>query len=251
MKRTLFIRKASFFMLCFVSCIFYACSTSRQNSVSEQPNMLTLKEKNNGWVLLFDGKTTNGWHTYNKNTVSNNWKVSDGALTMDPNVKDDNAGDLVTDDAYENYEFLTDWKISEGGNSGIIFDIKEEPTFRDTYNTGAEMQVLDNIKADDNKKENHLAGLLYDMSGTAALSKPKPAGEWNQARILQNKGHLTFYFNGIKTVDVQQGSEEWKNMIANSKFKTWTNFMTSPKGKIAFQNHGHEVAFRNVKIRTL
>lgn len=244
--------KSSFLILCCVSCIFYACSSSRGQSASGQPNTLTSKEKSDGWLLLFDGKTTNGWHTYNKNSVSNNWKVVDGALVMDPKSKDnDNSGDIVTDNEYVNYEFVTDWKISEAGNSGIIFDIKEDPKFRDTYNTGAEMQVLDNVKAEDNKKENHLAGLLYDMSGTAALSKPKPVGEWNEARIIQNKGHLTFYFNGVKTVDVQEGSEEWKNMIANSKFKTWTNFMTSPSGKIAFQDHGHEVAFRNVKIKNL
>lgn len=113
------------------------------------------------------------------------------------------------------------------------------------------MQVLDNIKADDNKKEKHLAGLLYDLHGTAALSKPKPVGEWNHVRIIQKNGHLTFYFNGIKTLDAQQGSEEWKSWVANSKFKNARNFDTSPKGKIAFQNHGHEVAFRNVKIRQL
>jgi len=244
--------KTSFFILSFASCIFCACSSSKTNSASEQPNTLTQKEKNNGWVLLFDGKTTGGWHTYNKNAVTNNWKVVDGALVMDPTSKDkENHGDLVTDNTYKNYEFSTDWKISEGGNSGIIFDVKEDPQFRDTYNTGAEMQVLDNVKADDNKKENHLAGLLYDLQGTAALSKPKAVGEWNTARIIQNNGHLTLYFNGVKTVDVQEGGDEWKNWIANSKFKTWQNFMTSPEGKIAFQDHGHEVAFRNVKIRKL
>ncbi len=113
------------------------------------------------------------------------------------------------------------------------------------------MQVLDNVKADDNKKGNHLAGLLYDLSGTPELSKPKPVGDWNVASIIQKDGHLTFYFNGVKTLDIQQGSDEWKNMVANSKFKTWPNFMLSPSGKIAFQDHGHEVAFRNVKIRVL
>jgi hypothetical protein len=244
--------KASFLISCFASCIFYACSSSRGHSVSGEYNTLTQKEKNNGWVLLFDGKSTNGWHSYNKNSVTKNWAVVDGTLMMDPKLKDkDNFGDIVANSEYENYEFTADWKISEGGNSGIIFDIKEDPRFHDTYNTGAEMQVLDNIKASDNKKENHLAGLLYDMYGNAALSKPKPAGEWNHARIIQNKGHLTFYFNGIKTLDTQYGSDEWKNMVSNSKFKTWPNFMTSPNGKIAFQDHGHEVAFRNIKIKIL
>ncbi len=244
--------KTTISVLCLMSCILYACSTARQQTASEQANQLTTKEKNNGWVLLFDGVTTKGWHSYIKNSVSKNWKAVDGALVMDPALKDnDNGGDIVTDNEYENYEFTTEWKISEGGNSGIIFDIKEDPKFRDTYNTGAEMQVLDNINADDNKKENHLAGFLYDMSGTAALSKPKPAGEWNEARIIQNKGHLSFYFNGVKTLDVQYGSEAWKNMIAGSKFKSWTDFMTDANGKIAFQDHRHEVAFRNIKIRII
>jgi hypothetical protein len=244
--------KTLFFISSFVTCIFYVSSSAKAQSVNGQNNMLTAKEKTKGWVLLFDGETTNGWHSYNKNSVSKNWQVVDGALVMNPKSKGNgNSGDLVTNNEYENYEFTTEWRISEGGNSGIIFDIKEDPKFHDTYNTGAEMQVLDNIKADDNKKENHLAGLLYDLSGTAALSKPKPVGEWNQVRIIQNKGHLTFYFNGIITLDTQYGSDEWKNMVGNSKFKTWPNFMTSPKGKIAFQDHGHEVAFRNVKIKIL
>src|SRR3954454_6811487 len=112
--------KTSFLSLCFVSCIFYSCSSSKAQSISEQPNTLTQKEKNNGWVLLFDGKTTNGWHSYNKNSVTKNWTVVDGALVMDPKAKDnDNSGDIVTDNEYENYEFVTEWKISESGNSAI------------------------------------------------------------------------------------------------------------------------------------
>jgi hypothetical protein len=236
----------------FFATILIACSVANLNSTFAQVNALTAKEKKGGWKQLFDGKTTDGWHTYNKNRVTKNWKVVNGALVMDAKEKTkDEAGDIVTNNEYENYEFSTEWKISEAGNSGIIFNVKEEPKYPDTYTTGPEMQVLDNIKATDNKKENHLAGLLYDMSGTAALSKPKPVGEWNVAKIIQNKGHLTFYLNGIKTVDVQQGSEEWKAMIANSKFKTWPDFATATKGKIAFQDHGYDVAFRNIKIRQL
>jgi hypothetical protein len=184
--------------------------------------------------------------------MSPTWKVVDGAIMFDPKARTrGGGGDIVTDDEFEDYEFSTEWKITEGGNSGIIFNIKEDKKFSATYNTGIEMQVLDNIKAADNKKENHLAGLLYDITGTPALSKPKPVGEWNVAKIIQKKGHLTFYFNGIKTLDIQQGSDEWKSLVANSKFKTWKDFATTPKGKIAFQDHGHEVAFRNVKIRPM
>jgi hypothetical protein len=235
----------------FSATILIVCSIGNLSTFA-QVKSLTANEKKGGWKLLFDGKTTDGWHTYNKNRVTKNWKVVNGALVMDAKEKTkDEAGDIVTNNEYENYELSTEWKISEAGNSGIIFNVKEEAKYPDTYTTGPEMQVLDNIKATDNKKENHLAGLLYDMSGTAALSKPKPVGEWNVAKIIQNKGHLTFYLNGIKTVDVQQGSEEWKAMIANSKFKTWPDFAAATKGKIAFQDHGYDVAFRNIKIRKL
>ncbi|MGI8584632.1 MAG: 3-keto-disaccharide hydrolase [Chitinophagaceae bacterium] len=229
-----------------------ACNSQKKALSATQINTLTRHEQNNGWKLLFDGKTTKGWHTYNRDTVSKNWKVIDGTLVANPKEKTTREmEDIVTNNQYENYELALEWRISEGGNSGIIFNIKEDPKFTNTYNTGLEMQILDNIKASDNKKETHLAGLLYDISGTAAMSKPKPVGEWNAARIIQKNGRLTFYFNGVKTFDGRHESEEWKNMIANSKFKTWENFALSPKGKIAFQDHGHEVAFRNIKIKQL
>lgn len=248
--------KSSVFTLCIVASIFSACSSGKQQTVSkqtnQQPNTLTSKERKDGWVLLFDGQTTSGWHGYNNATTPSIWKVVDGSIMLDPKARTRGAGgDLVTDQEFENYEFSTEWRISEEGNSGIIFNVKEDKKYANTYSTGLEMQVLDNIKASDNKKPNHLAGLLYDLSGTADLSKPKPVGEWNEARIIQKKGHLTLYFNGIKTFDMQLGTDEWNKLVANSKFKGWPDFAATPKGKIAFQDHGHEVAFRNVKIRTL
>src|SRR4051794_31561957 len=116
------------------SIILYSCSTLKGQGFNGEPNMLTSKEKGEGWELLFDGKSTNGWHTYNKDFVGQNWKVVDGAIVLDPKVKDSRGnGDLVTDNSYENFEFSTEWKISEAGNSGIIFDIKEEPKFTNTY----------------------------------------------------------------------------------------------------------------------
>lgn len=245
--------RAPFCYLIIAACAFFSCSSAKEQSVTnQQPNTLSLKEKKEGWMLLFDGQSTNGWHTYNKTGVAPIWKVVDGSIMLDPKARTKGAGgDLVTDDEFENFEFSTEWRISEEGNSGIIFNIKEDKKYANTYSTGLEMQVLDNIKASDNKKPNHLAGLLYDLSGTADLSKPKPVGQWNLARIIQKNGHLTFYFNGIKTLDIQEGSDEWKNLVANSKFKGWADFATTPKGKIAFQDHGHEVAFRNVKIRKM
>ena len=115
------------------------------------------------------------------------------------------------------------------------------------------MQVLDNKDASDNKKQNHLAGCLYDMSGDSTVSKPKPVGEWNEVRLIQNKGHLTFWLNGIKTYEGQMGSEEWNNMVAHSKFsnKMFSDFAKVAKGKIALQQHPGSSEWRNIKILPL
>jgi hypothetical protein len=195
---------------------------------------------------LFDGKTTTGWHSYLK-TGPGAWKVVDGALQLDPKAPDQ--GDLVTDKEYENYELSVTWKIAEGGNSGIIFGIHEDPSFNETYLTGIEMQVLDDQKASDNKKATHLAGSLYDLK--APSSPAKPAGEWNEIKIRKDNGQLTFWMNGTKTVDVKIGSPEWQELINNSKFKTWKSFASYPKGHIALQDHGAVVSFKDISIKEL
>ncbi len=222
-------------------------------AIAQKPNTLSDAEKKEGWKLLFDGETTNGWHTYLKDTVGSRWQVKDGTLAFNPNGPEEGGGDIVTNDEYENFDFRLEWKISKGGNSGIIFNIQEKPEFQNTYLTGPEMQVLDNIDAADNKKETRLAGSLYDMAGGAAVSKPKPIGEWNQVRILQNNGHLTFWLNGIQTFDGQIGSDEWNKMVANSKFsaKEFADFAKVAKGKIALQQHPGSTQWRNIKIRPL
>jgi hypothetical protein len=221
--------------------------------LAQADNTLTKQEKKEGWKLLFDGKTTKGWHTYLRDTVGSKWQVRNGVIVFDPSQPRSGGGDIVTNDIYENYELNLEWKISAGGNSGIIFDIQEDPKYQATYVTGPEMQVLDNIGADDNKKENHLAGCLYDMSGSAAVSKPVPVGEWNKVRLVQNHGHLTFWLNGTQTFDGQIGSDEWNAMIANSKFKNkaFADFAKVAKGKIALQEHPGSSEWKNIKIKAL
>ncbi|HXD79014.1 MAG TPA: DUF1080 domain-containing protein [Puia sp.] len=220
---------------------------------AQTPNTLTEKEKAAGWKLLFDGKTTNGWHTYLRDTVGSRWQVRNGALIFDPAKPESGGGDIVTNGIYENYELELQWKISKGGNSGIIFDVQEDPKYPATYITGPEMQVLDNIDADDNKKQNHLAGCLYDMAGDSSVSKPRPVGEWNQVRLIQDHGHLTFWLNGVRTFDGQIGSEAWKGMVASSKFrnKVFADFAKVARGQIALQQHPGSSEWRNIKIRLL
>jgi hypothetical protein len=221
--------------------------------LAQQPNTLTKKEKKQGWKLLFNGKNTQGWHTFQRDTVGSRWQVKDGNLVFDPTQPESGGGDIVTNGVYENYELNLEWRISKGGNSGIIFDVQEDPKYNATYQTGPEMQVLDNIDADDNKKQNHLAGCLYDMSGDATVSKPVPVGGWNKVRLIQDKGHLTFYLNGVKTFEGQMGSAAWDKMVAGSKFadKYFADFGKIAKGHIALQQHPGSSAWRNIKIREL
>lgn len=197
---------------------------------------------------LFDGKTTQGWHTYLQSTVTPAWSVVDGALQLDPAAA--GQGDLVTNGEYENFELALEWKIAEGGNSGIIFGVHEDPAMHATYDTGIEMQVLDDKSAPDNKKPSHRAGSLYDML-PPAHDVVKPAGEWNRVKLRKDHGHLTFWLNGTQTVDVQMGSPEWQKLLANSKFKDWKNFAAYPKGHIALQDHEAKVAFRDIMLTPL
>jgi hypothetical protein len=195
---------------------------------------------------LFDGKTTDGWHSYLK-TGPGAWKVVDGALQLDP--KAEGQGDLVSNKEYENYELSLQWKIAEGGNSGIIFGVHEDPSFAATYLTGIEMQILDDAKAEDNKLATHRAGALYDMR---APSHPaKPAGQWNKVKIRKQNGRRTVWLNSDKVIDTKMGSPEWQEMLNKSKFKTWKGFAAYPKGHIALQDHGAVVAFRDISIKEL
>lgn len=232
-----------------VACLVVSLFLVGMGTVAAQElNTLSKKEKKQGWKLLFDGQTTEGWHTYLKDKAGASWTVSEGALAFDPQGGE--GGDLVTDGEYENYELSLEWKIEEGGNSGIIFNVHEDPKFGATYITGPEMQVLDNEKAHDNKEDDHLAGSLYDMI-PVGRDVAKPAGEWNHARVRLKDAHLTLWLNGTKTADVTIGSDQWNELIAASKFKTWEHFGKYLKGRIALQDHGNRVWYRNIKIREL
>ena len=212
-------------------------------------NTLTEKEKKDGWKLLFDGTSTKGWKTFNSDSAVTAWKASDGTLMLDSNAKK-GRGDLLTAQAYENYELTIDWKISACGNSGIIFNVVEDKKYRATYLTGPEMQVLDNTCHPDAKIIKHRAGDLYDLI-TSAKETVKPAGEWNTARLVSNHGKMEFWLNGFKSVSFTMHNTEWNDMVAKSKFKTMPDFGKATKGHIALQDHGDQVWYRNIKIKEL
>jgi hypothetical protein len=212
-------------------------------------NALTKKEKKEGWTLLFDGKSTAGWRTFNSTAAGAAWKVEDGALTLESKAKE-GRGDLLTDKSYENYELTIEWKISACGNSGVIFNVVEDPKYKATYHTGPEMQVLDNTCHPDAKIIKHRAGDLYDLI-SVSKETVKPAGEWNVAKLVSDHGKMQFWLNGEQLVTFTMHDAAWDAMVAGSKFKSMPDFGKATGGHIALQDHGDQVWFRNIKIREL
>ncbi|QMU31276.1 3-keto-disaccharide hydrolase [Adhaeribacter radiodurans] len=227
----------------------YAGTLKVRQTTGKSDNTLTAAEKKAGYTLLFDGKTINQFRGFRKENVPASWGVEDGAITL----VGKGAGDLITKNQYENYELLLDWKISEGGNSGIIYNVSEDPQYEATYHTGPEMQVLDNDKHPDakqGKNGNRQAGANYDM---IPLSAPavKPVGQWNHVKLVVNKGHVEHWLNGKKVVEYQLGSPEWQALVKESKFASMPGYGKIKKGHIALQDHGDKVWYKNIKIRQL
>jgi alpha-3'-ketoglucosidase len=210
----------------------------------------------NGFVSIFDGTTTTGWRGYNKPAFpESGWEVVDGTLHCIGSGAGEagSAGDIIFDKKLTDFELELEWKISEGGNSGIFIlgqEIPEEPI----YKSSPEMQILDNDKHPDARlgvDGNRMAGSLYDLI-PAKPQNTKPAGEWNKAGILVYQGTVVFSSNGANVVEFHLWTEDWKKMVGESKFKDWEWFLNPAKeGYIGFQDHGNDVWFRNIKLKEL
>jgi len=219
-------------------------------------NMLTKKEKKEGWALLFDGKSANGWSGYNKTAFpEKGWAVEEGTLHVIGSSRGEagGGGDLLFDKKFRNFELSIEWKVSEGGNSGIFYLAQEIPG-EPVWKSAPEMQILDNEKHPDAKlgvDGNRAAGSLYDLI-PGDFKAVKPAGQWNQVRIMVYKGTVVHYVNGKAVLEYHLWTEDWKNMVLNSKFKDYEWFLnTAEEGYIVLQDHGDDVWFRNIKIREM
>ena len=204
-----------------------------------------------GWTYLFDGTSTEGWRGYNKGTFpSEGWITEDGTLR---HVAGAGGGDIIYDKKFSNFELSFEWKISDGGNSGVFILAQEIPE-QAIYMSAPEFQILDNDKHPDAKlgiNGNRTATSLYDMI-PANPQNTKPAGEWNSAGIIVNNGKVSYLSNGETVVEFTIWTDEWYAMVANSKFKDWPYFVNPAKeGYIGLQDHGDDVWFRNVKIKEL
>ena len=225
-------------------CAGFTFSDNAFSNTTGADNTLTEEEVSQGWQLLFDGKTLDGWRNFKKDTASSKWQVVDGALVLTAK----RGGDLITQAQFENFDLKIDWWISDTGNSGIFVLADEEG--RRVYAHAPEVQILDNEKHPDNKLENHLAGSLYDMVAAPAASH-KPAETWNTTQIKHNRGQLSIWHNGHLVTDIKIGSPQWQTLVAQSKFARWQGFAKNTAGYIGLQDHGDIVKFKNIKLRQL
>ena len=206
-----------------------------------------VKAQGKGWQSLFDGKTLKGWRQASKDSVPTaGWGVVDGELVFDPSKG--HGGDVVTEKTFKDFELSVDFKISEGGNSGIKYFLLPNT------NLGCEFQIIDDSKHPDAKlgrDGDRTTGSLYDIIPAPANKPMKPAGEWNNARIIVRGDKVEHWLNGTKILSYDRSSDEFKKAIALSKFKTTKNFaMTSPS-PILLQAHGDLVHYKNIKIKEL
>ncbi|MCJ8167064.1 DUF1080 domain-containing protein [Pontibacter sp. E15-1] len=241
------------FAFCALAALFscQSSTTDTETTMSEENTEATPAEAE--WTTLFDGQSIQGWHTYGQDAVGKAWKIDEGALYLDPSAKSDGqgGGDLVTDNAYDDFHLKLDWKIAKNGNSGIIFYVQEEPAkYQNTYNTGLEMQVLDNDGHPDAKINKHRAGDLYDLVASSPETV-KPAGEWNHVEIISKDGTLELFQNGTKVVTTTLWDDNWKTMVTGSKFAEMPDWGTFKSGKIALQDHGNAVWYKNIMIQEL
>lgn len=197
-----------------------------------------------GWISLFDGKSLKGWAPYKGKKIGDAWVVQDGML----HLKGAGGGTIITKKQFDNFILEFDWKISPGGNSGIMYRVRKGD--KAAYFSGPEYQILDNDKHRDGKNPKTSAAALYAMV-PAKDGKLQPVGEWNKAKIVLKGSHLEHWLNGKKVVDIEINGPRWKELVNASKFKTWEPFGQMKKGHIAFQDHGDPVWYRNIRLKPL
>lgn len=200
------------------------------------------------WMVLFDGTNLDHWKGYGREEVQSGWQIEDGTLAFVPGNE---GGDLITKEQFDDFEMTLEWKISERGNSGIFYRGLEG--YGAIWETAPEMQVLDNEGPEqhpDSEDPTHRAGAVYDLWAPPD-NVVRPAGEWNEVRIVADGPHVEHWLNGVKVAEYEQWSDTWNAEVAASKFKDMPDFGTAREGHIGLQDHGDRVWYRNIKIRRL
>lgn len=206
-------------------------------------NMLTESETEGGWELLFDGRTLDGWRAYHGSGLPGGWSVEEGMI-----VRTGEGGDIMTRDVFRDFELSLEWRLDEGGNSGVFY--RAAPGEEWIYHSAPEMQVLDDDRHPDGRSELTSAGANYGLH-PAPRGVVKPVGEWNQARIVVEGNRVEHWLNGTRIVEYELGSPEWQRLVDESKFSQWPAYGRAAEGHIGLQDHGDPVWYRNIKIREI
>lgn len=234
-----------------LACLLAACGggansngdTSMPETSPPPPNSLTAEQRADGWQLLFNGVDASQWRGFQMDALPSGWQAVDGALTrVGPGA------DIITRDQFANFDLRLEWMISPKGNSGIMYRVTEADSA--TYRTGPEMQILDDAGHPDGGSRLTAAGSVYGLY-PAPEGMVKPAGEWNDARIVVQGNHVEHWLNGQKLAEYELGSPDWEARVKRSKFDEWKGYGRAPSGHIALQDHGDRVAYRNIRIKVL
>jgi len=254
------------FLLLFSIFLVTACCNNKEKIKEEKSsvpleNILSEAEVADGWELLFDGKTFNGWRGIGKETVPDgHWKIEDNCIRKIksgdvPTLADGQpakGGDLMTDKTFDNFELSFDWKISEAGNSGVKYNVIEEYSIKNGSSSalGFEYQVLDDEKHKDNLNPTHRTASLYDMI-QAKGGSAKPVGEFNTGRIVFNNKHGEHWLNGVKVVEYDVDSPEFQALFKKSKYAKHEDFTKHKLARIILQDHGNDCWYKNIKIKKI
>ena len=242
---------------CLLTTILFALCNNEEKSIYQQMgldsnaplNTLTEKETAAGWVLLFNGIDFTGWHGFNMTGIPSEWSIEDGTMTM-AYVDSEESQDVITDKIYKDFILFLEYKMTSQANSGVLFQVKEDPAYRYPYETGPEIQIIDDLGWPGKLEDWQMHGSNYAMY-VAEGEFNKPVGEWNTILLVVNNNQVTQYVNEVKVVEYEKYTDDWTQRRNSGKWNDYPDYGKFDEGHISLQNHGTQVFFRNIKLKEL